>query len=124
MAILLEFLEDYIPYNHGKVNQIYKLFDIKFLLRNLNEVLKFQFSFWTRVVSFLSPFCFRKVLRIGVLTWSIATAFVPILAGYMPGLVLSRILVSRFPSELFLSSPFKDLLRLLHLLHIKCLICA
>ncbi|KAF7838812.1 putative anion transporter 6, chloroplastic isoform X1 [Senna tora] len=37
----------------------------------------------------------RKVLKIGVLAWSVATALVPILAGYMPGLVCSRILVSR-----------------------------
>ncbi|KAJ7957717.1 Major facilitator [Quillaja saponaria] len=35
----------------------------------------------------------RKVLEIGVLTWSVATALVPFCAGYMPGLVLSRILV-------------------------------
>ncbi|XP_022143032.1 probable anion transporter 6, chloroplastic isoform X2 [Momordica charantia] len=35
----------------------------------------------------------RKVLEIGVLTWSLATALVPFLAGYMPGLILSRILV-------------------------------
>ncbi|KAI9125878.1 hypothetical protein K1719_003296 [Acacia pycnantha] len=35
----------------------------------------------------------RKVLKIGVLTWSFATALVPVLAGYMPGLILSRILV-------------------------------
>ncbi|XP_034699946.1 probable anion transporter 6, chloroplastic [Vitis riparia] len=35
----------------------------------------------------------RKVLEIGVLTWSLATALVPVLAGFMPGLVLSRILV-------------------------------
>ncbi|KAJ9163033.1 hypothetical protein P3X46_022755 [Hevea brasiliensis] len=35
----------------------------------------------------------RKVLEIGVLTWSLATAFLPSLAGFMPGLVLSRILV-------------------------------
>ncbi|GFS35692.1 phosphate transporter 4;5 [Actinidia rufa] len=35
----------------------------------------------------------RKVLKIGVLTWSLATALVPFLAGFMPGLILSRILV-------------------------------
>lgn len=35
----------------------------------------------------------RKVLEIGVLTWSLATALVPAVAGYMPGLILSRILV-------------------------------
>ncbi|GMH04578.1 hypothetical protein Nepgr_006418 [Nepenthes gracilis] len=35
----------------------------------------------------------RQILAIGVLTWSLATALVPILAGSMPGLVLSRILV-------------------------------
>ncbi|XP_024024266.1 probable anion transporter 6, chloroplastic [Morus notabilis] len=35
----------------------------------------------------------RKVLEIGVLTWSFATALVPVLAGFMPGLILSRILV-------------------------------
>ncbi|OMO61681.1 Major facilitator superfamily [Corchorus olitorius] len=35
----------------------------------------------------------RKVLAIGVLTWSLATALVPVLAGFMPGLLLSRILV-------------------------------
>lgn len=35
----------------------------------------------------------RKVLAIGVLTWSLATALVPFLAGYMPGLIFSRILV-------------------------------
>lgn len=35
----------------------------------------------------------RKVLEIGVLIWSLATALVPVLAGFMPGLVLSRILV-------------------------------
>ncbi|RVW43797.1 putative anion transporter 6, chloroplastic [Vitis vinifera] len=41
---------------------------------------------------FISCWC-RKVLEIGVLTWSLATALVPVLAGFMPGLVLSRILV-------------------------------
>ncbi|MBA0835582.1 hypothetical protein Goarm_007854, partial [Gossypium armourianum] len=35
----------------------------------------------------------RKVLEIGVLVWSLATALVPILAGFMPGLLLSRVLV-------------------------------
>ncbi|XAR66841.1 hypothetical protein NMG60_11013190 [Bertholletia excelsa] len=35
----------------------------------------------------------RKVLEIGVLTWSLATACVPLVAGFMPGLILSRILV-------------------------------
>ncbi|KDP30215.1 hypothetical protein JCGZ_16997 [Jatropha curcas] len=34
-----------------------------------------------------------KVLQIGVLSWSVATALVPLLAGFMPGLILSRILV-------------------------------
>uniref|UniRef100_A0A2P2M794 Inner membrane transport protein yjjL n=1 Tax=Rhizophora mucronata TaxID=61149 RepID=A0A2P2M794_RHIMU len=35
----------------------------------------------------------RKVLEIGVLTWSLATALLPSLAGFMPGLIFSRILV-------------------------------
>ncbi|KAK9706234.1 hypothetical protein RND81_07G112600 [Saponaria officinalis] len=35
----------------------------------------------------------RQILAFGVLTWSIATALLPSTAGYMPGLVLSRILV-------------------------------
>ncbi|XP_058111464.1 probable anion transporter 6, chloroplastic isoform X2 [Magnolia sinica] len=35
----------------------------------------------------------RRVLEIGVLTWSLATILVPSVAGYMPGLVFSRILV-------------------------------
>ncbi|KAJ3678409.1 hypothetical protein LUZ60_002212 [Juncus effusus] len=35
----------------------------------------------------------RKVLEIGVLVWSLATAFVPVVAGFMPLLVLSRVLV-------------------------------
>ncbi|WCJ29962.1 phosphate transporter 4 5 [Euphorbia peplus] len=35
----------------------------------------------------------RKVLEIGVLTWSLATALVPAVAGFMPGLIFSRILV-------------------------------
>ncbi|KAJ8767845.1 hypothetical protein K2173_020785 [Erythroxylum novogranatense] len=35
----------------------------------------------------------RKVLEMGVLTWSLATAIVPFLAGFMPGLILTRILV-------------------------------
>ncbi|KAJ6992530.1 anion transporter 6 [Populus alba x Populus x berolinensis] len=35
----------------------------------------------------------RKVLKFGVLTWSVATALLPFLAGYMPGLMLSRVLV-------------------------------
>ncbi|KAH6819174.1 phosphate transporter 4 [Perilla frutescens var. frutescens] len=35
----------------------------------------------------------RKVLEVGVLVWSLATALVPIVAGFMPGLVFSRILV-------------------------------
>ncbi|XP_050205819.1 probable anion transporter 6, chloroplastic [Mercurialis annua] len=35
----------------------------------------------------------RKVLKIGVLVWSLATALVPLLAGFMPGLLLSRVLV-------------------------------
>ncbi|ESW27076.1 hypothetical protein PHAVU_003G171700 [Phaseolus vulgaris] len=33
------------------------------------------------------------VLEVGVLIWSVATALVPSLAGYMPGLLLSRVLV-------------------------------
>ncbi|RLN33750.1 putative anion transporter 5, chloroplastic isoform X1 [Panicum miliaceum] len=35
----------------------------------------------------------RKVLAVGVVTWSLATALIPVVAGFMPGLVLSRILV-------------------------------
>nr|CAB3457840.1 unnamed protein product [Digitaria exilis] len=35
----------------------------------------------------------RKVLEIGVVVWSLATAIIPAVAGFMPGLVLSRILV-------------------------------
>ncbi|GAB4832773.1 Probable anion transporter 6, chloroplastic [Ancistrocladus abbreviatus] len=35
----------------------------------------------------------RQVLAVGVLAWSLATTLVPALAGFMPGLVLSRILV-------------------------------
>ncbi|KAJ1290759.1 hypothetical protein BS78_02G269400 [Paspalum vaginatum] len=35
----------------------------------------------------------RKVLGVGVVTWSLATAIIPAVAGFMPGLVLSRILV-------------------------------
>ncbi|KAM1173298.1 hypothetical protein ACFX13_026640 [Malus domestica] len=34
----------------------------------------------------------RKVLQFGVLTWSLATGLVPLVAGFTPGLVLSRIL--------------------------------
>lgn len=38
--------------------------------------------------------CFlRKVLEVGVLIWSVATALLPFLAGCIPGLVLSRVLV-------------------------------
>ncbi|KAJ0638475.1 putative major facilitator superfamily, MFS transporter superfamily [Helianthus annuus] len=35
----------------------------------------------------------REILQFGVLVWSLATALVPLVAGFMPGLVLSRILV-------------------------------
>ncbi|KAL0427242.1 UNVERIFIED_CONTAM: putative anion transporter 6, chloroplastic [Sesamum latifolium] len=35
----------------------------------------------------------RKVLEVGVLVWSLATAMVPVVAGFMPGLIFSRILV-------------------------------
>ena len=35
----------------------------------------------------------RKVLKLGVLAWSLATALVPVLAGFMPELHLTRILV-------------------------------
>ncbi|XP_044382600.1 probable anion transporter 5, chloroplastic [Triticum aestivum] len=35
----------------------------------------------------------RTVLKAGVLVWSLATAVIPVVAGFMPGLVLSRILV-------------------------------
>lgn len=35
----------------------------------------------------------RIILQFGVLAWSIATALVPLVAGFMPGLVFSRILV-------------------------------
>ncbi|XP_078443635.1 phosphate transporter 4;5 isoform X2 [Wolffia australiana] len=35
----------------------------------------------------------RKVLEIGVLGWSLATMLVPLVAGFMPGLLLSRVLV-------------------------------
>ncbi|KAK6151687.1 hypothetical protein DH2020_014322 [Rehmannia glutinosa] len=34
-----------------------------------------------------------KVLEVGVLVWSLATALVPVVAGFMPGLIFSRILV-------------------------------
>ncbi|XP_034579442.1 probable anion transporter 5, chloroplastic isoform X3 [Setaria viridis] len=37
--------------------------------------------------------CLGKVLEVGVVTWSLATATIPVVAGFMPGLVLSRILV-------------------------------
>uniref|UniRef100_J3N005 Major facilitator superfamily (MFS) profile domain-containing protein n=2 Tax=Oryza brachyantha TaxID=4533 RepID=J3N005_ORYBR len=35
----------------------------------------------------------RRVLEVGVVVWSLATAIIPAVAGFMPGLVLSRILV-------------------------------
>ncbi|KAD2394312.1 hypothetical protein R6Q59_009183 [Mikania micrantha] len=35
----------------------------------------------------------RVILQFGVLVWSLATAIVPLVAGFMPGLVISRILV-------------------------------
>ncbi|URE23717.1 anion transporter 6, chloroplastic-like [Musa troglodytarum] len=35
----------------------------------------------------------RRVLEVGVLAWSLATILVPFVAGFMPGLVLSRVLV-------------------------------
>uniref|UniRef100_A0A0E0M4E2 Major facilitator superfamily (MFS) profile domain-containing protein n=1 Tax=Oryza punctata TaxID=4537 RepID=A0A0E0M4E2_ORYPU len=35
----------------------------------------------------------RRVLEVGVVAWSLATAIIPAVAGFMPGLVLSRILV-------------------------------
>ncbi|CAA6670428.1 unnamed protein product [Spirodela intermedia] len=35
----------------------------------------------------------RKVLEVGVLCWSLATMLVPLVAGFMPGLLLSRVLV-------------------------------
>ncbi|CAN6459511.1 unnamed protein product [Victoria cruziana] len=35
----------------------------------------------------------RKILEIGVFAWSMATAIVPSVAGFLPGLVFSRILV-------------------------------
>ncbi|XLT92796.1 hypothetical protein HN873_014458 [Arachis hypogaea] len=41
-------------------------------------------------------YIFRKILEFGVLVWSMATAFVPLVVGYMSGLLLSRILVSNF----------------------------
>ncbi|KAK6126925.1 hypothetical protein DH2020_039340 [Rehmannia glutinosa] len=34
-----------------------------------------------------------KVLEVGVLVWSLATTLVPVVAGFMPGLIFSRILV-------------------------------
>ncbi|XP_015696493.1 probable anion transporter 5, chloroplastic isoform X2 [Oryza brachyantha] len=37
--------------------------------------------------------CLRRVLEVGVVVWSLATAIIPAVAGFMPGLVLSRILV-------------------------------
>jgi hypothetical protein len=59
----------------------------------------------------------RKVLQIGVLTWSVATALLPFLAGYMPGFVLSRVLVcaasshTPYVEQVFLSNlyaPFHE----------------
>ncbi|CAH9070338.1 unnamed protein product [Cuscuta epithymum] len=35
----------------------------------------------------------RKILEVGVLTWSVATALVPTLSGFMPALIFSRIMV-------------------------------
>lgn len=39
---------------------------------------------------------YRKVLEVGVLVWSLATAVVPVVAGFMPALLLSRVLVIFF----------------------------
>ncbi|GAB2289159.1 hypothetical protein Dimus_023462 [Dionaea muscipula] len=47
--------------------------------------------FGTGVVQ--SHYAIMQVLATGVLVWSFATALVPVLAGFMPGLVFSRILV-------------------------------
>lgn len=44
----------------------------------------------------------REVLEVGVVTWSLATAIVPVVAGFMPGLVLSRILVNYLTKSLSL----------------------
>ncbi|XP_021912417.1 probable anion transporter 6, chloroplastic [Carica papaya] len=44
----------------------------------------------------------RKVLEIGVLIWSLATALVPVLAGFMPGLILARIMVGTISSHLII----------------------
>ncbi|KAG0461743.1 hypothetical protein HPP92_021723 [Vanilla planifolia] len=35
----------------------------------------------------------RKVLEVGVMSWSLATMLVPLVAGFLPGIVISRILV-------------------------------
>ncbi|XP_078174128.1 phosphate transporter 4;5 [Carex rostrata] len=35
----------------------------------------------------------RKVLEVGVVIWSLATAVVPVVAGFMPALLLSRVMV-------------------------------
>ncbi|KAJ6958368.1 hypothetical protein NC653_040118 [Populus alba x Populus x berolinensis] len=54
-----------------------------------------------------------KVLQIGVLTWSVATALLPFLAGYMPGFVLSRVLVCAASSH----TPYVEQVFLSNLLH-------
>lgn len=56
----------------------------------------------------------RKVLEVGVVTWSLATAIIPVVAGFMPGLVLSRILVN------YLRKVFSGLL-VQNLLYLLCL---
>lgn len=65
------------------------------LLTHSELALIFQFSFQDYDVTLLS-FYFRTVLEVGVLIWSVATALVPFLGGYMPGLLLTRVLVSNF----------------------------
>lgn len=51
-----------------------------------------QYMWWANEHVICCYWC-RNVLKIGVLTWSLATALVPSLSGFMPGLLLSRIMV-------------------------------
>ena len=61
-------------------------------------------SNFTPTIHIMSIYLFfadcRKVLEVGVVTWSLATAIIPVVAGFMPGLVLSRILVTYLPKVL------------------------
>ncbi|KAJ6863451.1 hypothetical protein NC652_040103 [Populus alba x Populus x berolinensis] len=86
----------FITWKHVEGGVILVCFSARFYLELFNffsHTLIYTGQFMVLIVTIGLFEVGGKVLQIGVLTWSVATALLPFLAGYMPGFVLSRVLV-------------------------------